>query len=132
MIAIGFGGNCQNHFDDVRIPESNLIGQVNKGYAVLEAFFQGMFTVVAGELGGMQRLYEQMREYARQRIGGGKSLIKHSSIASKLGEIAISLEALRNYVYRAAWESDQVGKSVAPGQRKVNWFWSQSACAFPK
>lgn len=132
IMAIGFGGNCQNHFDNVRISESYLIGQVNKGYAILEAFFEGMFTVVAGELGGMQRLYEQMREYARQRIGGGKPLIKHSSIASKLGEIAISLEALRNYVYRAAWESDQVAKAIAPGQRKVNWFWSQSAYAFSK
>jgi acyl-CoA dehydrogenase len=132
MIAIGFGGNCQNHFDNVRIPAGNLIGQVNKGYAILEAFFESMFTVVAGELGGMQRFYEAMREYARQRTGGGKTLIQHSSIAAKLGEIAIHLEALRNYVYRAAWESDQVEKSSAPGTRKVNLFWSQSAYAFYK
>lgn len=132
MVALQFGGNCQTHFDNVRVPESNLIGKVNKGFAILEAFFESMFTSVAGDLGGMQRFYEETREYAKQRVGGGKPLIKHSSIASKLGEIAINLEALRNYVYRAAWESDQLEKTGTPGRRKINWFWSQSAYAFCK
>jgi acyl-CoA dehydrogenase len=132
MVASGFGGNCQTHFDNVRVPEEYLIGQVNKGYLVLEGFFETMFTAAAGELGGMQRLYEQIWDYASQRVGGGKPLIKHSSIAAKLGEIAIDLEALRNYVYRAAWETDQAEKNTPSGERKVNLFWSQSAYAFYK
>jgi alkylation response protein AidB-like acyl-CoA dehydrogenase len=132
MVGSSFGGNCQTHFDNVRVPEDHLIGQVNKGYAILEGFFETMFTAAAGELGGMQRLYEQTQDYATQRVGGGKPLIKHSSIAAKLGQIAIDLEALRGYVYRAAWETDQAEKHGTPGQRKVNLFWSQSAYAFCK
>jgi len=132
MTAMGFGGNCQSFYDDVRIPESNIIGQVNKGFNVLSAFFESMYIGVAASVGGMRKLYEDMREYSKQRVVGGKPLIKHSSTAAKLGELAINVEALRNYVYRAAWECDQLEKRADRKQRDFNFFWAQSAVVFGK
>ena len=61
---MGFGGNCQSFYDDVRIPESNIIGQVNKGFNVLSAFFESMYIGVAANVGGMQKLYEDAVLYA--------------------------------------------------------------------
>jgi len=132
MMVVEFGGNCQIYFDNVRVPESNLIGEVNKGFSVIESFFQAHLPGISCHLGVMQRIYEQTREYAKQRIGGGKPLIKHSSIASKLGEMAVNLEALRALIYRSAWEIDQVEKAGGRPLGESNWFWFTASYSFFK
>jgi len=132
MTVLEFGGNCQVHYDNVRVPESNLIGQVNKGFSIIESFFEAHLPGVSGSLGVMQRIYEQMREYAKQRIGGGKSIIRHTSVASKLGELAVNLEALRSLLYRGAWEIDQVEKAGGRALGESNWFWFLSGYALFK
>lgn len=75
----------------------------------------------------MRRIYEHMREYAKQRRAGGKSLIEHLNVALKLGEIASDLEALRNLMYRAAWEIDVAQSS---SNYKHNLFWYSATYAF--
>jgi alkylation response protein AidB-like acyl-CoA dehydrogenase len=126
MTALEFGGNCQAHFDNVSVPESNLIGQVNKGFSIIESFFDAHLPGVSGSLGLMQRIYEQMREYTRQRKGGGKPLIQQTNIASKLGELAINLEALRCLLYKAAWEIDQAEKAGGRALGESNCFWFEA------
>ena len=132
MIALEFGGNCQTHYDNVRVPESNLIGEVNKGFSITESFNLAHFPGVSGSIGGMQRIYEDMREYAMQRIGGGKPIIEHTSVATKLGEMAVNLEALRSLLYRGAWEIDEAEKVGGRPLRESNLFWFQAGYAFFK
>ena len=125
MLAMEFGGNCQTHYDNVRVPDSHRIGEVNKGYSIIESFFEAHLPGISGSIGGMQAIYEQMREYAGQRVVGGKPLIKHSSAAAKLGEMAANLEGLRALVYRAAWEMDreeEANGSKALGESNLFWF----------
>ena len=104
------GGNCQTHYENVRVSEDNLVGEAGKGYSILETLFELKYYAVAEFVGAMQRLYEQMREFAAQRVGGGKPIIQHTSVSSKLGDVAIDLETLRGLVYRTAWELDQMEK----------------------
>ena len=132
MLTLEFGGNCQTHYDHVRVPESNLIGEVNKGFSIIESYFEAHLPGVSGSVGLMQRIYEQMREYAKQRIGGGKPIIEHTSVASKLGEMAVNLEALRSLLYRGAWEIDQVEKAGGRPLKESNWFWFAAGYAFFK
>lgn len=132
MLTLEFGGNCQTHYDDVRVPETNIIGEVNKGFSIIESFFQAHLPGVSGSVGLMQRIYEQMREYAQQRIVGGKPLIQHTSAASKLGELAVNLEALRALLYRGAWEIDQVEESGGRALGESNWFWFTAGYALFK
>ena len=132
MLTLEFGGNCQTHYDNVRVPESNLIGEVNKGFSIIESFFQAHLPGVSGSVGLMQRIYEQMREYARQRIVGGKPLIQHTSAAAKLGELAVNLEALRALLYRGAWEIDQMEKTGGRALGESNWFWFTAGYALFK
>jgi alkylation response protein AidB-like acyl-CoA dehydrogenase len=106
-----FGGHCQTFFDNVIVPESHMIGQVNKGFSIIESLFQCDFCGISGGIGAMQRIYENMREFAKQRIGGGKPIIEHTSIARMMGKIGAQLEAVRALLYRGAWESDQAKKT---------------------
>jgi len=132
MITLEFGGNCQTHYDNVRVPESNLIGQVNMGYSIIESFFQAHLPGVSGIVGLMQRIYEQMREYAKQRVVGGKPLFRHSSGASKLGQMAVNLEALRALLYRGAWEIDRVEEAGGQPLGESNLFWFAAGYALYK
>jgi alkylation response protein AidB-like acyl-CoA dehydrogenase len=132
MLTSEFGGNCQTHYDNVRVPESNLIGQVNNGFSIIESFFLAHLPGISGSLGLMQRIYEHMREYAKQRIGGGKAITRHTSVASKLGELAVNLEALRSLIYRGAWEIDQVEEAGGRALGESNWFWFAAGYALFK
>jgi len=121
MIIVPPVGNVQTNYDNVRVPECCLIGEVNKGYQVTRAFHASKWLVQVAVLGYMQRLYEDVRDYAKQRIQGGRPIIEHSSVAAMLGEAAINLEAARAFIYRAAWESDQWRE----GGKPFSLFWNQ-------
>jgi acyl-CoA dehydrogenase len=132
MVAVEFGGNCQTHYDNVRVTGDHLVGEVNKGFSIIESIFELKCYAVAEFVGALQRLYEDMREYARQRVGGGKPIIKHTAVAAKLGELAINIEALRGIVYRTAWESDQLEASGGRPLGEGNWFWDMASYAMMK
>ena len=75
--------------------------------------------MLAPFLGEIQRVYDDVVEYAKQRVQGGKPIIKHSNVAAMLGEAAANIEALRAFAYRTAWETDQWEKNGG----EPNEFW---------
>lgn len=94
----GIGGDLT--LSDCRVPADNLL----KGdTALLEA---GRVTDSAINLGIGRAAYEAALDYAAIRIQGGKRIIEHQAIATKLADIAISLDVARNAVWRAAYASD--------------------------
>ena len=114
-------GNAQTYFDNVRLPESAVIGQVNKGYyCMIEAAIVYKWMMLAPFLGEIQRVYDDVAEYAKERVQGGKPIIQHSHVEVMLGEAAANIEALRAFMYRCAWETDQWEKNGGP----PNVFWS--------
>src|SRR5262249_46312472 len=50
--------------------------------------------------------YEAALDHAQLRTQGGRRIIEHQAIGSKLAEIAIRLEVARAAVWQAAWASD--------------------------
>lgn len=121
-------GNVQTHYDDVRVPDSQRFGEVNNGSAVLDKLLSIKMLHFASMTGAARKLYEQVSDYAKQRIQGGKPIIEHSNIAAMLGEAAINLEATRAFVYRAAWENDQRELAGQP----INLFWSLGVNSYCK
>jgi alkylation response protein AidB-like acyl-CoA dehydrogenase len=49
---------------------------------------------------------EAAMEYAELRVQGGRRLIEHQAIGTKLADCAIRLEMARSAVWRAAWAAD--------------------------
>jgi alkylation response protein AidB-like acyl-CoA dehydrogenase len=60
----------------------------------------------AVNLGIGRAAYEAALAYAGLRIQGGRRLIEHQAIGTKLADIAIRLDMVRTIVWRAAWASD--------------------------
>ena len=94
-------------FKDCRVPAGNLLGD---GAAALltgaHAHGRGNPLAQALNLGIGRAAYEAALDYAHIRVQGGRPLIEHQAIGTKLAEIAIRLEVARAAVWQAAWASD--------------------------
>jgi acyl-CoA dehydrogenase len=89
-------------FDDVFVPEENLLGEEHQGFYLIMANFQWERLLMAlGAVGGMQAAFDKTLEYALERQAFGRPIGKHQSIRHKLAEIALQIEAGRDVTYHA-------------------------------
>lgn len=101
-------GTCgEVTFKDCQVPAGNLLG--DDAAALLtgaDAAGRGIPLLQALNLGIGRAAYEAALDYAHLRIQGGRPLIEHQAIGTKLAEIAIRLEVARAVVWQAAWACD--------------------------
>jgi alkylation response protein AidB-like acyl-CoA dehydrogenase len=57
-------------------------------------------------LGIGRAAYEAALDYAQLRVQGGRRIIEHQAIGTKLAEVAIRLEVARIAIWQAAWACD--------------------------
>ncbi|WP_134671270.1 acyl-CoA dehydrogenase family protein [Halorussus marinus] len=100
-------------FDDVRVPEENLVGQRGMGFPQLMQFFDETRTMVAAQGVGIAKgACERALEYAQERDQFGQPISEFQAIQHKLAEIHTKTEAARNLTYKSAWsinnEDDQL------------------------
>ena len=89
-------------FDDVFVPEENLLGEENSGFFLIMANFQWERLLMAlGAVGGMQVAFEKTLAYALEREAFGKAIGHHQAIRHKLAEVAVTIEAGRDVTYAA-------------------------------
>lgn len=102
----------QVFFEDVRVPQANLIGEEGRGFAYQMAQFQieRLWAGAAG-LRSKERLIRLTREYAANRKMFGQSVLDFQAVAFRLAELETEVELLRSLVYRAA-EAHVAGEDV--------------------
>ncbi len=107
-------------FDDVFVPDENLLGEEHQGFYLIMANFQWERLLMAlGAVGAMQVAFEKTLSYALEREAFGKQPDdsgaaqsgeagcragsdpegKHQAIRHKLAEIAVTIEAGRDVTY---------------------------------
>ncbi|RQG93447.1 acyl-CoA dehydrogenase family protein [Natrarchaeobius chitinivorans] len=95
-------------FDDVRVPEENLIGTRDAAFMQQMQFFDETRTAVAAQGVGIAKgATRAALEYAQDREQFGQSISEFQAIQHKLAEMATNTEAARNLTYKAAWNVDQ-------------------------
>jgi alkylation response protein AidB-like acyl-CoA dehydrogenase len=93
---------------DLRLPETNLVGELNKGFYYTLELFDGTRIVVAAQAVGIaQGAFEKALNYAKTRRQFGQPIINFQGIAFKLAEMTIKIEAARLLTYKAAWLYDK-------------------------
>ncbi|MFI4991274.1 MAG: acyl-CoA dehydrogenase family protein [Solirubrobacterales bacterium] len=89
-------------FEDVFVPEENLLGELNEGFKLIMANFQWERLAMAlGAVGAMQIAWERTAEFARERQAFGRSLSGHQTIRHKLADMATSVYTCRCVTYDA-------------------------------
>jgi acyl-CoA dehydrogenase len=94
-------------FDDVRVPEENLVGNRGMGFLQQMHFFDETRTQVAAQGVGIARgAAERALEYSQQREQFGQPIGEFQAIQHKLAEMFTDLEAARQLTYKSAWSVD--------------------------
>jgi acyl-CoA dehydrogenase len=89
-------------FEDVFVPEENLLGGLDEGFALIMANFQWERLAMAlGAVGAMQLAWERTAEFARERHAFGRPLSGHQAIRHKLVDLATSAHTCRCVTYDA-------------------------------
>ena len=95
-------------FEDVRVPQANLVGAEGRGFYQLMHFFDTTRAMVAAQgLGIAQACLDASVKYSRERTAFGAPIGAYQLTQAKLTEMAIRIEALRGLVYKTAWLMDE-------------------------
>jgi alkylation response protein AidB-like acyl-CoA dehydrogenase len=94
-------------FQDVRVPDSAVLGQVGKGFYHIMWELQGERLIgAAGCVAGAQHCMERTLQYALERKAFGKEIGHFQVIRHKFAEMATKIEAARALVYTTAWRHE--------------------------
>tara|TARA_R110002073_G_scaffold148818_8_gene302107 strand:+ start:1311 stop:2516 length:1206 start_codon:yes stop_codon:yes gene_type:complete len=100
-------------FTDCRVPKSALIGERGRGFkyamATLDVF---RTTVGAASMGFAKRAMDEAMRRATSREMFGAPMTNLQIIQSKLGDMALNIDASALLIYRAAWVKDCVAERV--------------------
>jgi len=91
-------------FQDVRVPESAVLGQIGKGFYHIMWELQGERLIGAAScVAGAERAFERTLAYALERKAFGRQIGHFQVIRHKFAEMATKIEAARQMTYMTAW-----------------------------
>lgn len=98
-------------FNQVRVPADQRLGGEGAGFAILIDCYEGNGVGVGSSAIGLARAaYDAALDYAQNRIIWGQPIIQHESVAAKLAEMRMKIEAARALVWKMAWAADNPDK----------------------
>ena len=94
-------------FDNVRIPDSNVIGEVGAGFKqAMQILDGGRVSIASLSCGVARGAYEASVKYAKEREQFGKPIAHFQAISFKLADMATEVEAAELLTFRAAYLKD--------------------------
>jgi len=101
-IGMHSSDTAQIHFDNVRVPQRNLIGEAGKGFTYQMLQFQEeRLWAGANTLKALDNAIRDTIEYTRSRKIFGRPVLDNQVVHYTLAELQTEVEALRALVYRA-------------------------------
>jgi len=95
------------HFDNVRVPAENLLGQENNGwYQLLQVLNPERLDTSVLSLGIAKAAFDLALNYSQERKAFGKTIGSFQILQHYLADIAIEIENARNLIYKCAWLKD--------------------------
>ena len=90
-------------FQDVRVPEANLLGERGRGYAnFLQILDEGRIAISAVGTGVAQGCVDECVKYAKEREAFGKTIGRYQAIAFKIARMEVRAHVARTAYYDAA------------------------------
>ncbi len=100
--------NCILNFDNCRVHESQVLGEVDHGFDVANEWLGATrLSVAAMCLGRAERALEIATEWAATREQFGQTIGKFQGVSFKLADMSMELEAAELLTMRAAWKDSQ-------------------------
>ena len=106
-LGIRSSDTTELYFENVVIPEENLIGDEGDGFKIcLETLDGGRIGIASQALGISQASLDASIKYSKEREQFGKPISSFQSIQFKMADMSISIDAARFLTRKAAWLKD--------------------------
>src|SRR5260221_4516120 len=101
-LGIRASSTCELLFEDCRVPQANVLGELGKGYkAAIETLNEGRIGIGAQMIGLAQGALDHTIKYVRERKQFGKAIAEFQAVKHQLARAATEIEAARLLVYNA-------------------------------
>jgi len=92
-------------FENVRVPKKNILGEVDRGWLIVEDLMQyAAVSQCALMLGGAQAVLEMTTSYAKERVQFGRPIGSFQAIQHKCANMLTDVAGIRMTTYMAAWK----------------------------
>ncbi|OAN76469.1 acyl-CoA dehydrogenase [Jannaschia sp. EhC01] len=100
--------NCILNFDDCRLPNAQVLGEVDGGFAVMnEWLYATRLTVAAFSVGRARRCFDYALDYAAQRKQFGQAIAKFQGVSFQVADMITEIDAADHLTLAGAWRLDQ-------------------------
>ena len=100
--------NCILTFDDCRLPDAQVLGAVDGGFAVMnEWLYATRLTVAAFSVGRARRCFDMALNYAAERTQFGQPIGKFQGVGFQIADMITEIDAADWLTLAAAWRLDQ-------------------------
>ncbi|WP_067728681.1 acyl-CoA dehydrogenase family protein [Oceanobacillus damuensis] len=124
--GIRSGNTGELFFENVKVPEENLLGEEGEGFKIaMAALDNGRFTVAAGAVGQIMACLESSIKYCHERKTFGKEIGRHQLVQQMIAKMEAGYQMSRLLVYRAGELKNQ-GKRNTRETSLAKW----QACDF--
>mgnify|MGYP000317111454 CR=1 FL=1 len=114
-----FGGHTEILYEDVRVPNSALLGAEGAGFIISQQrLYPGRIHHCMRWLGQAQRAFDMLCERSLVRFAHGSLLSKHETVQNWIADSAAQIHAARLMTLHAAWKMDNEG--VAASRKEIS------------
>jgi alkylation response protein AidB-like acyl-CoA dehydrogenase len=102
-LGIRASSTCELIFEECRVPATNVVGEIGKGYKVaIETLNEGRIGIGAQMVGLAQGALDHAVRYVKERRQFGKPIAEFQGVQFQIARAAMEIEAARLMVYNAA------------------------------
>jgi len=105
---------CEVVFRNVAVPKENILGELNRGWPIMERVLcEAAVAECAWMIGGARWVMETTVDYAKERIQFGQPIGSFQTIQHKLADMAIEIEGAASITHYASWAVSENAPDMA-------------------
>ncbi|SDK91815.1 acyl-CoA dehydrogenase family protein [Nonomuraea jiangxiensis] len=102
--TMGQWGPAALVFQDVRVPEENILGELGKGFELaMQWIGQGRYMIPARAIGAAERMLQMAVDYSKIRKSMGQTISEYQAIQWMIADSQVEIEAAKWLTLYAAW-----------------------------
>jgi alkylation response protein AidB-like acyl-CoA dehydrogenase len=95
---------CEVAFNDLRVPKANVLGEVDKGWPIIQSVKSKATVATCAYLVGLAQMdFDVTLNYAKERVQFGRPIGSFQAIQHKCADMIIDVDGSRFITYKAAW-----------------------------
>ncbi len=106
--TMGQWGPAALVFDEVRVPDGNVLGEVGQGFELAMRWIgQGRYMIPARAIGSTERMLQMAIDYAKARRSMGHPIADYQAIQWMIADSQVEIEGAKWLTLYAAWRAEK-------------------------